>query len=130
ALLERVPLVKTLYGSVRDLMNFFSGSSAGRFNQVVSVAIPNSELRLMGLVTRDQVADVDPGLAPENAVAVYFPMSYQIGGYTVFVPRSALTPVNLSINAAMRFAVTAGMSAATDGHTAENGGSGPRGGIR
>lgn len=129
AMLERVPLVKTLYGSVRDLMNFFSGSSAGRFNQVVSVAIPNSELRLMGLVTRDQVADVDPGLAPENAVAVYFPMSYQIGGYTVFVPRSALTPVNLSINAAMRFAVTAGMSAATDGHTAENGGSGPRGGI-
>jgi uncharacterized membrane protein len=57
-------------------------------------------------------------------------MSYQIGGYTVFVPRSALTPVNLSINAAMRFAVTAGMSAATDGHTAEDNGPGSRGGVR
>ncbi len=116
ALLERVPLVKTLYGSVRDLMNFFSGSSAGRFNQVVSVALPGSDLRLMGLVTRDRVDEVAPGLAPADSVAVYFPMSYQIGGYTAFVPRSALTPVDLSINAAMRFAVTAGMSAAENPH--------------
>lgn len=116
SLLERVPLVKTLYGSVRDLMNFFSGSSAGRFNQVVSVALPGSDLRLMGLVTRDRVDEVAPGLAPADTVAVYFPMSYQIGGYTAFVPRSALTPVDLSINAAMRFAVTAGMSAAESPH--------------
>lgn len=116
ALLERVPLVKTLYGSVRDLMNFFSGSSAGRFNQVVSVTIPNTDLRLLGMVTRNHLGDVAPGLAPEGSVAVYFPMSYQIGGYTAFIPRSALTPVDLSINAAMRFAVTAGMSAGTDPH--------------
>ncbi|HQU16962.1 MAG: hypothetical protein B7Z66_12425 [Chromatiales bacterium 21-64-14] len=118
ALLGKVPLVKTLYGSVRDLMGFFSGSSSGRFNQVVAVTLPNSPLRMLGLITRENVGQAVPGLAAEDAVAVYFPMSYQIGGYTAFVPRSAVEPLAMSINAAMRFAVTAGMSAATDASAA------------
>jgi uncharacterized membrane protein len=48
-------------------------------------------------------------------VAVYLPMSYQIGGYTTMIPRSAIQPVDMSIEEAMRFAVTAGMSAAQVG---------------
>ena len=48
---------------------------------------------------------------------MYLPMSYQIGGYTVFVPRNAVEPVGMSMNDAMRFAITAGMS--TSSHAAK-----------
>ena len=51
-----------------------------------------------------------PFAAAKETVAVYFPMSYQIGGYTLFLPRERLTPVKMSMEDAMRFVVTAGMS--------------------
>jgi uncharacterized membrane protein len=37
-------------------------------------------------------------------------MSYQIGGYTLLLPRSYLTPVDMSFEDAMRFVITAGVS--------------------
>ena len=46
----------------------------------------------------------------DGEVLVYLPMSYQLGGFTVWVPKSSLTPVEMSIPEAMRFAMTGGMS--------------------
>jgi len=44
---------------------------------------------------------------------VYLPMSYQIGGYTVLVPRSACKPVEMSREEAMKFILTAGLKSAS-----------------
>jgi uncharacterized membrane protein len=46
-------------------------------------------------------------------VAVYLPMSYQVGGYTLLVPRSSLTPVEMSREEAMKFILTAGLKTAS-----------------
>ena len=45
----------------------------------------------------------------EDLVAVYLPMSYQIGGYTVYLPRSRLTETDLSVEQAMRIVLTGGV---------------------
>ena len=108
-ILHRIPLVKTLYGSLRDLMGFFVRDD-GQQSQVVMVTLPSTGLRLIGLLTRDDFSDLPEGIGSEGAVAVYLPMSYQIGGFTVMVPRSAVEPVDMSMEEAMRFAVTAGMT--------------------
>ena len=68
-------------------------------------------MKLLGFVTREDFSDLPAGLAGEGVVAVYLPMSYQIGGYTVMLPRSAIEPVNMSMQDAMKFAVTGGMKA-------------------
>ena len=109
-LLNRIPLVKAIYGSIRDLMSFFSGKDQG-FSQVVLVRLGDSQMKLLGFVTREDFSDLPAGLAGEGVVAVYMPMSYQIGGYTVMLPRSAIEPVNMSMQDAMKFAVTGGMKA-------------------
>ena len=116
-LLGRVPIVKTVYGSARDLIGFVTNSKDREFNQVVTITWPNTQIRLLGFVTRDDLHHIAAGLAPEGSISVYLPMSYQIGGYTVFVPRNAVEPVDMSMNDAMRFAITAGMS--TSSHTAK-----------
>ena len=116
-LLARVPIVKTVYGSARDLIGFVTSSKDREFNQVVAITWPNTQIRLLGFVTREDVHQIAAGLAPEGNIAVYLPMSYQIGGYTVFVPRNAVEPVDMSMNDAMRLAITAGMS--TSGHAAK-----------
>ncbi|MGQ0701068.1 MAG: DUF502 domain-containing protein [Panacagrimonas sp.] len=115
--LERIPLIKTVYSAVKDLTGLFSraGGGAKRFGQVVLVQMPNVPIRMLGFVTLE---DLDAaGLAPESgeeAVAVYLPMSYQIGGYTLLLPRSYLTPVDMGMEEAMRFLITAGMSRKPD----------------
>lgn len=115
-LLERIPLVKTLYGSVRDLMGFFGTSDKKQqLNQVVMVNVGNTDVRLIGLLTREDFSDLPQGVGSKDTVAVYLPMSYQIGGFTTMVPRSAVEPVDMSMEEAMRFAVTAGMSGVKEG---------------
>jgi len=109
ALLNHIPLVKTVYGAVRDLMSLFSKAGTRKFSKVVMVRFPGLEARLVGFVTIEDFAGL--AITPEqDEVAVYLPMSYTIGGYTVFLPRSCLTPLDMSLEDAMRFVVTAGMS--------------------
>jgi uncharacterized membrane protein len=108
-LLNRIPLVKTVYGAVRDLMSLFSKAGARRFSKVVMVKFPGLEARLIGFVTIEDFTGLAVTAGPDE-VAVYLPMSYTIGGYTVLLPRSCLTPLDMSLEDAMRFVVTAGMS--------------------
>lgn len=111
--LERVPLIKSVYSAVRDLMGFLSKKDERKFNQVVLVQAPNLPIRLLGFITVEDLSKVglDQG---DGSVAVYMPMSYQIGGYTLILPMSYLTPVNMSMEDAMRFLITAGLSRADD----------------
>ncbi|HUU74033.1 MAG TPA: DUF502 domain-containing protein [Burkholderiales bacterium] len=110
-LLLKLPLIKTIYAALRDFFALFAGQDDQVALQVVTVTLPGSEMRLMGFVTRDHFSDLPDGVAVEGEVAVYLPMSYQIGGYTIFMPRSQITPVNMSREQAMRFVLTAGLRA-------------------
>ncbi len=109
-LLARIPLVKSIYGSLHDFMDYFSGTEqrAG-LKQVVLVSV--GEATLVGFLTREHIDDI-PGLPTRNdeIVAVYLPLSYQIGGYTVYLPRSSVQPVEMSLEDAMRRVLTAELS--------------------
>lgn len=111
ALLSRIPLVKVIYGSVRDLMGFFAGGKDQGFSHVVLVSLGGTNVSALGFVTREDFAGFPSAMAGDDIVAVYIPLSYQIGGHTVLVSRAALKPVDMSMQDAMRFAVTAGMTA-------------------
>lgn len=110
-LLLQLPLIKTIYAALRDFFGLFAGQDDQVALQVVTVQLPGSDMRLMGFVTRDHFSDLPEGVAGDGDVAVYLPMSYQIGGYTVFMPRSRITPVAMSREQAMRFVLTAGLRA-------------------
>lgn len=112
-LLERIPLVKTIYGGVRDLLALFRGGER-KFDQVVLVRLPGSAMRIVGFVTRVDWTGLPAALGAEDSIAVYLPMSYTIGGYTVMVPRSQVEPIEMSFEDAMRFAVTAGLSSSAN----------------
>jgi len=107
-LLNRIPIVKTLYGSSRDLMNLLSGSEKKKFSRVVVVRL--GRVRVIGLVTRESLADLPENLAAADSVVVYIPLSYQIGGHMVILPRASIEPLSMSLEEAMRFILTAGVS--------------------
>jgi len=109
--LNRIPVVKTLYGSVKDFIGFFAQKKSREFHQVVALEMNMGgvPMRLIGFVTCSDFRDLPEGMGKEDEVAVYLPLSYQIGGYTLIVPRSAVRPIDISTNRAMGFVVTGGM---------------------
>lgn len=109
-LMLEIPLVRSVYTGMRDLLGMFADDSKTAL-QVVAVTLPGN-MRLLGFVTRTEFEDV-PGLARPDEVAVYLPMSYQVGGFTVFMPRSAIAPVQMSREDAMKFILTAGLKNAS-----------------
>lgn len=110
SLLNRIPLIKTVYGAVQDFMQFMSGQNESKFDRVVLVEFEQPAMKLMGFVTREEFKQF-PNLAADDEVAVYLPMSYQVGGYTLLMPRSRLQAVDMRSEDALRFILTAGLSA-------------------
>ena len=109
-LLYRLPLVKTVYGALRDFTDFLSRPKTQGAQQVVLVRLGDTDLRVIGFVTRDDLAGLPPGMGEPGMIMVYMPMSYQVGGYTALVPRASVQPVDMSFEEAMRFTLTAGLS--------------------
>ncbi len=107
--LERIPLIKSIYGALRDFMDYFSSTQQRKdLKQVVMVTL--DEAHLIGFLTSEQVTDLPVFAQSDDIVAVYLPMSYQVGGYTVYLPRSRVEPMDMSIEDAMRRVLTAGLS--------------------
>ena len=111
-LLLEIPLVRSVYGALRDLFGLFAGHEGDQALQVVSVTLPGTGMRALGFVTRRDFAGLPEGIGREGEIAVYLPMSYQIGGYTLFMPREQAVPVDMSREDAMKFILTAGLKSA------------------
>lgn len=112
SLLTRIPVVKSVYGMAVDVVRLFGAADKRPFQQVVLVQLEIDGPELMGFVTRrdfDDLPDIGPG-----KVAVYLPMSYQLGGFMIIVPRAQTRPIGMSVEQALRFCVTAGVSRRLD----------------
>jgi len=108
-LLYHTPLIKTIYRAFRDFFHFFSASKNNDFEQVVAVKLDNG-MQLVGFITQQHSEQLPQGLNVEGSVLVYLPLSYMIGGYTILVPQRNITPLDMSMEEAMRFTLTAGIA--------------------
>jgi uncharacterized membrane protein len=98
-------------------MRFFPSSGQGGDLKRV-VLVPFGPGKAIGFVTAESSAalGLQPGAA--DAVAVYLPMSYMVGGYTVFLQRELLEPTTLSVEAGMRIALMGGVQGVQNVETA------------
>jgi uncharacterized membrane protein len=109
--LGRIPLVKTLYGGFRDVLSLLpSGSGEKRDLQRVVLA-RFADVHAIGFVTREDVPAALLAHGGRDWVTVYFPMSYAFGGYTLYLPRTHVQPLDITVEDAMRLAITAGLTA-------------------
>ncbi|MGQ0539132.1 MAG: DUF502 domain-containing protein [Gemmatimonadaceae bacterium] len=104
--LERLPFVRLLYSSTKDLVNAFVGEKR-RFDQPVAVRlIPGSEAKALGFVTQKSLEQL--GLS--EAVAVYFPQSYNFAGSLLLVPARDVERIAASSSDVMAFIVSGGVT--------------------
>jgi uncharacterized membrane protein len=110
-MVERIPVVKTIYGGLRDLSRFFSGSAAENDLRTVVAVELQPGAKVIGFVTDNDAGQGLPELTldDDRLIAVYLPMGYQIGGYTLYMPASRVQELDMSVEEAMRVVLTAGL---------------------
>lgn len=108
-LIDKTPILSSLYGSIKDFFRFLSNMKNNDNNSIVLVEIPSLEAKMIGFITADDLKDFHQ-LDMEDPVMVYLQMSYQVGGYSLFIPRKNLTHLDMKVEDALRFVTTAGIS--------------------
>jgi uncharacterized membrane protein len=106
-IVDRIPLVKTLFQGLKDVARFFGQNGDRTLGRPVVVELEG--LRLVGFVMQEHadlpLRSTDP---PRGLVAVYLPMSYQVGGYTVYLPSDRVGSLDVGTEQAMRAVLTGG----------------------
>jgi uncharacterized membrane protein len=106
-LLLRVPVVKTVYSAIRDMTRLVNtDKKKGDLDRVVTLDYGPG--KLIGFVTQEHANTIGIG-GGDDMIAVYLPMSYQIGGYTLYVSRSKVHETDLTVEQAMRIVLTGGV---------------------
>jgi len=102
--LARVPFVKLVYTSIKDLTEAFVGRDK-KFDRPVLLSLADG-LEVIGFVTRDDLAEL--GLA--ERVAVYVPQSYNFAANLLIVPRARVTALDRPAGEVMAFVVSGGLT--------------------
>lgn len=103
--LNRLPLFKFLYSSIKDLTEAFVGEEK-KFNEPVLVQMSSTGVKKIGFLTQKDMTQM--GLPGE--VAVYFPYSYSFAGQVVVVPADRVTPIKKNAAEVMKFVISGGVS--------------------
>jgi uncharacterized membrane protein len=105
-IVNKIPLVKLIYSSLKDLLSAFVGDKR-KFNKPVLVTInKENNLYQVGFVTQSDLSE----LGLQEMVVVYFPHSYAFSGNHFIVPRGSIKPLDIRGDAAMKFIVSGGIS--------------------
>jgi uncharacterized membrane protein len=108
----RIPLVKSVYGSARQLLNSFSSTGKRKFSKVVLVEYPRRGLWTVGFVTCEEVHRLPAadGTAQSPSVPVFLPTTPNpTSGWMAMVPSDSLVVLDITIEEGLKFIVSGGI---------------------
>jgi len=106
-ILYRLPIIKSIYRAIRDLLDLFAPKKEN-FGRVVIVTVNGMEL--IDFITQEDPARLPESFRRDDSVLVFVPMSYMIGGFTLLIPKKDIRPCQMNMDEAMRFVLTAGIT--------------------
>jgi uncharacterized membrane protein len=104
--LQRLPFVRLLYGSTRDLLNAFVGEKRRFDKPVIVTPVPQSGIRVLGFLTQESLSVI--GMA--DHVTVYIPQSYGFAGQLIVVPATQIAPLAAESADVMAFIISGGVT--------------------
>lgn len=109
AVLNRVPVVRGIYSTIKSMMDVLSVSERGAYRRVVLIQFPKAGNYCFAFVTGTSGKDAQ-AVAKEPLVNVYVPTSPNpTSGYFLLVPEKEVTPVNITVEEAMKLIVSGGL---------------------
>jgi uncharacterized membrane protein len=108
-LITSIPVFKQVYPYVKQVVDFlFSDEQPIKFNRVVVIEYPRRGIWSVGFLTGETMQSIADRAG--DSVTVFIPSSpTPFTGYTITVPREEVIEMPISVEEAMRFAVTGGV---------------------
>jgi len=101
--IKKVPLFGSLFGSIRDLTDYFKGGEASPKGKAVIITFENPHFKIAGFLTRTDLHTLPTKDNLDEMVAVYIPLAYMVGGgFTVFVHKSQVQDLDMPFDKAMQ----------------------------
>ena len=105
--MEKTPLIKLVYSSMKDLMSAFVGKKK-QFKTPVLVKMGEGiDFERVGFITKEDLSEL--GISADK-VAVYFPFSFGINGQVLIVPKKNISTIQASSSDVMKFIVSGGVT--------------------
>lgn len=119
-MMNKLPLLRSLYGTVNDVFEMMSGKDFAD-ESVVLVTLPNSDIRLIGIITKKSGDNGDrlSKMLGADQVAVFLPMSYNVGGYMIMVPKDCVQSIDMKPADTLQMTISAGLGKNRD-HNADS----------
>jgi uncharacterized membrane protein len=108
-ILQRIPVVNSIYSSVKQISDTLFSSSGQAFRKALLVQWPHEGMWTIAFMTGTPGADVAQHL-PADCVSVYVPTTPNpTGGYFVIVPRSSVIELDMSVDQALKYIISMGV---------------------
>jgi hydroxymethylbilane synthase len=105
----RLPIVRAVYPTVKEVIDFFLSERTHEYNRVVAVEYPRRGIWSLGLVTGDAIRELERATGTE-LLTVFIPYTpYSVTGYIITVPRSEVIDLNVTVEEAFRFVMSGGV---------------------
>ncbi|NDY82545.1 DUF502 domain-containing protein [Orrella sp. NBD-18] len=116
-ILGRIPLVRNIYQSVKQVSDTVLSPNGQAFRQAVLVPYPSKGLWTMALLTGSPAGEIAEHLQAEH-VSVYVPSTPNpTSGVFIMVPRSEIIPLSMSVDSALKYIVSMGVVAPIESKT-------------
>lgn len=109
ALLNRMPVVRSIYGATKQILETVISTQSDAFREVVLVEYPRKDLWVIGFVTGNTKGEV-AGSIPIPMVNVFVPTTPNpTSGFLLFCPRKDVIFLKMSVEEAVKLVVSAGI---------------------
>jgi len=107
--LTRIPVVKTIYGSVKQVSDTLLSGNGHAFRKVLMVRYPHPEA--WSLAFQTNIPCEVASLLPDEHVAVFIPTTPSpVNGFYFFVKKSEVIELNVSVDRALKYIVSMGVA--------------------
>ncbi|OIN85322.1 MAG: hypothetical protein AUJ12_09765 [Alphaproteobacteria bacterium CG1_02_46_17] len=107
--MERLPVVKTVYGALKQVIDMVMGQQAQAFRDVVMIEYPRKGVYMMGFLTGRTEGEVQE-LTDKEMVNIFIPTTPNpTSGFLVFVPADEVIDLNMSVDDGLKMIISGGM---------------------
>ncbi len=109
SLLERIPVVRTVYGAVKSFAEIVLSDSTSSFNKVLLIEYPREGLYSLAFQTSENPGEIR-AVTGEPIVAVFLPTTPNpTSGCMLFVPSRSVTELDMPVEAALKMIISLGV---------------------
>ena len=109
SLVERMPIVRSIYSTLKQIFETVVSTNSGSFKDVVLVEYPRKGLWALAFVTSENKGEIQDR-TKDDVVNIFLPTTPNpTSGFLLFVPKKDLIYLDMTVDDGMKYVISAGL---------------------